>query len=381
MDNDVHPFSIAIPQEAIADLHLRLDQCRWPDREVVGDSSQGVPLERMKALVSYWRDHYDWRRCESALNAYPQFTTVIDGVDIHFLHIRSKHPDALPMILTHGWPGSIVEFLKVIGPLTNPEAHGGTAQDAFHLVIPSLPGFGFSGKPRETGWKVERIAAAWEVLMARLGYTRFVAQGGDVGAAVTSYLGKRASPALIAVHTNQPFVLPPPPYDNLSADEQHMLDDFARMGAHGIGYAMIQGTRPQTLGYGLADSPVGQAAWIYEKLTVWSDSGGRAENVLTRDEILDNIMLYWLTNSATSAARFYWDNHGEAAMGIPITVPVGVTIFPGEIYRAARSWAERYMANITYWNEADKGGHFAAFEQPAIFTRELRNCFRQFRAD
>lgn len=379
IDASIRSYKVKIPNEQIKDLNNRIDLNRWPDDELVSDNSQGVKLAELKKLVNYWRNEYDWGRCEAALNNYPQFITNIDNVDIHFLHIKSRHENALPLLLTHGWPGSVIEFMKVIEPLTNPEAYGGKASDAFHLIIPSLPGFGFSGKPRELGWKVERIAKAWEVLMARLGYDKYVAQGGDVGAAVSSRLGERASASLIAIHTNQPFVLPPPPYENLSNEEQRMMDDLALMGAQGAGYAMIQGTRPQTLGYGLADSPIGQAAWIYEKLIAWTDCDGNVENILTRDEILDNIMLYWLTNSATSAARFYWENHGEAVAGIQINVPVGVSLFPKEIYKAAKSWSELYMKNIIYWNETEKGGHFAAFEQPEIFTRELRNCFRLVR--
>lgn len=375
MPDSIRPFAISIPQADIDDLHRRLASCRWPDEEPVPDQSQGAKLADVQKLVAHWRDGYDWRRCEAELNAYPQFLTEIDEVDIHFLHVRSPHAGALPLILTHGWPGSVIEFMKAIGPLTEPEKHGGNAEDAFHLVIPSVPGFGFSGKPRNGSWTVERIAAAWEVLMARLGYDRWVAQGGDVGSAVSSMLGQRAAPGLLAVHTNMPFVLPPPPYDDLLPDQQQMMGDLTKFGAGDGAYAALQGTRPQTLGYGLADSPVGQAAWIYEKLAAWSDSDGVAENVFTRDEMLDNIMLYWLTNSATSSARFYWDNHGSAITAIPIKVPVGCTIFPGELYRAARSWAEACMDNIIYWNVAERGGHFAAFEQPEIFTRELRACF------
>lgn len=379
MNQLLKPFTIDIPDAAIQDLHRRLDLVRWPVKELVDDWSQGVPLKKIKALFDYWRHQYDWWRCEKQLNAFDQYRTEIDGVDIHFLHIRSRHADALPMVLTHGWPGSIIEFVKTIGPLTEPEAHGGKATDAFHLVIPSLPGFGFSGRPAVTGWTVERIARAWDVLMQRLGYYRYVAQGGDIGAAVSSTLGNHAPPGLAAVHVNQPFVLPHPPYEHPTDVEQAALDAFAYMGRWGSGYALQQASRPQTLGYGLSDSPVGQAAWIYEKLCAWSDCEGIPESIFTLDEMLDNIMIYWLTNSSTSAARFYWDNWDNGLWGIHIRVPTGCSIFPKEIYQAPRTWADRYISNIIYWNEPSRGGHFAAFEQPQIFVEEIRNCFRIIR--
>ncbi len=378
MSNCLESFRIDISEKVIEDLHRRIDLVRWPVKELVDDWSQGVPLNKMKELVAYWRNKYDWRRCEKQLNSYDQFLTNIDGVDIHFLHIRSRQKDAMPLILTHGWPGSVIEFLKVIGPLTDPESYGGKAMDAFHLVIPSLPGFGFSGHPKD-GWKVDRIARAWEELMKRVGYTRYVASGGDIGAAVSSTMGQHAPQELFAVHLSQPFVLPDPPYENLTQDEQAMLDSFEYMARWGGGYALQQASKPQTLGYILADSPVGQAAWIYEKFRDWSDCDGTPENVFTRDEMLDDIMLYWLNNSAASSGRFYWYNWDDGLKGIKINVPTGCSIFPKEIYRAPRTWAERYISNIIYWNEPERGGHFAAFERPEIFVEEIRGCFRLVR--
>lgn len=375
----VKPFTIAIPEKDISDLQQKLDLVRWPVREVVDDWSQGVPLENMKALVDYWRHGYNWRRCEKKINAFDQFITQIDGVDIHFLHVRSPNSDALPLMMTPGWPGSIVEFLKIIGPLTQPEAHGGNTADAFHLIIPTIPGFGFSGKPVETGWTVPRIAKAWQILMQRLGYKRYVVQGGGMGAAIASILGNSPPQALAAIHVNLPFVLPHPPYENLSSQEQAALDTLAYMDRWGTGYALAQASRPQTLGYSLSDSPVGQAAWIYEKLAAWSDCDGIPENIFTFDEILDSVMLYWLTNSSVSSSRFYWDNWPPGFWGIPIDIPTGCSIFPKEIYRAPRSWADKYISNIIYWNEPSRGGHFAAFEQPEIFVDELRKCFRIIR--
>jgi pimeloyl-ACP methyl ester carboxylesterase len=376
----IRPFRIAIPQEQLDDLRRRLALTRWPDREPVGDASQGVPLERMKALIKHWHDRYDWRRVEARLNTYPQFVTTIDDIDIHFLHVRSQHATATPLIMTHGWPGSIIEFVKVIDALTNPTAHGGRSEDAFHLVLPSLPGYGFSGKPTATGWDRHRIARAWHTLMTRLGYERYFAQGGDWGAVVTQAMGHQAPTGLAGIHINMPAVVPKELPAQLSADEQRALDALNVFFTKGAGYAQIQATRPQTLGYALADSPGGQAAWIYEKFMIWSDSGGNVESVLSMDEMLDDISLYWLTDSATSSARLYWENADLAFYAVEIDVPVGVTVFPGEIYRAPKTWAQQCYHRLVYWSEAPKGGHFAAFEQPEIFAREVRAAFAAMRA-
>jgi len=376
----VTPFRINIADEEIRDLHTRLDHTRWPERETVSDWSQGVPLAEMRKLADYWRHHYDWRRCEAALNSYPQFKTVLEGLGIHFLHIRSSNDDALPLILTHGWPGSILEFLKVIGPLSEPQNFGGDARDAFHLVIPALPGYGFSDKPAGTGWGLDRIAYNWDVLMKRLGYREYVAQGGDWGSAVTHTLAKQKPAGLKAIHTNLPVVMPPPPYENLNAEEAAMLAAMGHYQRYEAGYSTQQMTRPQTLSYGLADSPVGQAAWIFEKFSTWTDCEGNPLNILTYDELLDNIMMYWLPNCGASSARLHWESfEGAFVVKEPVPVPCGYSVFPREIYRAPRSWAERCTPHLIHWNELDKGGHFAAFEQPDLFVNELRNCFRQVR--
>lgn len=380
MSASIQPFHLAVPESDLVDLRRRLDLTRWPEKETVDDWSQGVPLAQAKALIEHWRTRYDWRRCEARLNALGQFTTGIDGLSIHFLHIRSKHANAMPMLLSHGWPGSVIEFLKVIGPLTDPTAHGGSAADAFHLVIPSLPGFGFSGKPTGTGWGVAKIAAAWSTLMTRLGYARYVAQGGDWGAVVTTQLGKLKPDGLAAIHVNLPVVLPAAPEAPFSEGEAAMLaalQDYDRWDA---GYSKQQSTRPQTLGYALADSPSGQALWIHEKFWKWMDCNGDPLSVLSADEILDNVMLYWLSNTAASSARLYWESYNGAFTAVPLALPVGCSVFAKEIYRAPRSWAERCMPQLIHWNELDKGGHFAAFEQPALFVDELRNCFRSLRA-
>jgi pimeloyl-ACP methyl ester carboxylesterase len=376
----IEPFTIAIPDEALTDLKRRLQATRWPEREPVTDWSQGVPLEQVQRLCAYWRDQYDWRRCEAMLNGYPQFKTEIDGLGIHFLHVRSPEPGAMPLLLTHGWPGSIIEFHKVIGPLTDPVAHGGKASDAFHLVIPSLPGYGFSDKPEATGYNVGHIAEMWLSLMKRLGYDLFVAQGGDWGATVTIALGALAPPECLAIHLNMVVVYP---------DAEQMIDmtDREKSAAAGMkfyadhdsGYAKQQGTRPQTLGYGLTDSPAGQAAWIYEKFHAWSDCDSDPLNILNYDEILDNIMLYWLTETATSSARLYWETITGGYSPSTVHIPTGCSIFPKEIFRPSRRWAEQRYTNIAHWNELDRGGHFAAFEQPALFVEEVRTCFRQFR--
>jgi pimeloyl-ACP methyl ester carboxylesterase len=376
---DIRPFRIAVPQSALDDLRRRLNATRWPDAEVVSDTSQGVQAARLRRLVDYWRTKYDWRKVEARLNALPQFITNIDDVDIHFIHVKSKHPNALPLLMTHGWPGSVIELLKVIGPLTDPTSFGGRAEDAFHLVLPSLPGYGFSGRPRATGWGRHRVAEAWHKLMLRVGYTRYVAQGGDWGAVITQAMGNQAPKGLAGIHINMPAVVPKVLPERLSPREQEAMASLNKFFTKGAGYAQIQATRPQTLGYALADSPVGQAAWIYEKLSEWTDSGGNPETVLTRDEMLDDITVYWLTNTATSSARFYWENADLAFFAVDIEIPVGVTVFPGEIYRAPRSWAELCYRKLVYWNEVDKGGHFAAFEQPDLFAREVRAAFASLR--
>ncbi|WP_303758669.1 epoxide hydrolase family protein [Sphingobium yanoikuyae] len=375
----VRPFTLAVPQAALDDLHRRLDQTRWPERETGAGWEQGVPIDRLRALVDYWRHGYDWRRCEAMLNGFGQFKTMIDGIDVHFLHIRSRHDGAMPLLLTHGWPGSVIEFHKVIGPLTDPTAHGGDPADAFHLIIPSLPGYGFSDKPAETGWGVERIAQAWAELMQRLGYDRYVAQGGDWGSSVTVTLGTQAPSGLIGVHLNMLSIMPPDLGDQLDPDEQRAVAASRHFADVESAYARLQATRPQTIGYALADSPVGQAAWIYEKLRGWSDCDGEPENIFSRDEMLDAIMLYWLTNGGASSARLYWESMGSFRP-MKIDLPLGYSQFPREILVPPRSWAERIFSNIIHWNAVDKGGHFAAFEQPGLFVNEVRTCFRSLRS-
>lgn len=378
---EIRPFSIDIPQNDLDDLHRRLAATRWPERETPDDWSQGIPLAYIKDICSYWLEHYDWRRCESWLNSLPQFTTEIDGLDFHFLHIRSPHDNALPLIMTHGWPGSIVEFSKVIGPLTDPSAHGGKPVDAFHLVCPTLPGFGFSGKPTTPGWGVERIGEAWGQLMARLGYDRYVAQGGDWGAAVTSSIGVTETEHCAGLHINMPLVSPSETVmQDLTDFEQDALAAGQYYWDWDSGYSKEQSTRPQTIGYGLVDSPAAQAAWIIEKFWAWTDSDGDPANVLTRDELLDNVMMYWLPAAGASSARIYWESFG--IIGKPqkeITMPVGVSIFPHEIFRSSRRWVEERYSNLVHYNALDKGGHFAAFEQPASFVDEVRTCFRHMR--
>jgi len=377
--SEIRPLVLDIEAVRLADLRQRLALTRWPDRELVDDWSQGVPLHQVQALIEYWRTRYDWRRCETVLNSHGQHLTNIDGVDIHFLHVRSKHPTALPMILTHGWPGSVIEFLKCIGPLVDPTAHGADAGDAFHLVIPSIPGYGFSGKPRETGWTVGRIARAWHVLMRRLGYERYVAQGGDWGSAIATAMGVHRPKELAAIHVNLPLVLPRDPGPHLGPSESRMLERLAFYKRWDSGYSSQQASRPQTLGYGLADSPTGLAAWIYEKFHAWTDNGGVPETILTLDELLDNIMLYWLPNTGTSSARLYWESFHGGFKAVELDLPTGCSIFPKDIYAASRTWAERCIHNLIYWNELDRGGHFAAFEQPQLFVEELRKCFRLIR--
>jgi pimeloyl-ACP methyl ester carboxylesterase len=376
----ITPFTYHAPQSALDNLRQRLTGVRWPERETVADWSQGVPLAKLRALVEYWRTAYDWRRCEARLNGFDQYRTEIDGLNIHFLHVRSPHANALPLIITHGWPGSVIEFLKIIEPLTNPTAHGGPVEDAFHVVAPSLPGFGFSDKPTERGWNAERIAKAWAELMRRLGYDRYVAQGGDWGSVVTTEMARQRPAGLAGIHLNMPLVIPHPiPVEGLSKEERRAVDLYQRFLSDGFGYFLLQATRPQTIGYGLTDSPVGQAAWIYEKFHAWTDNDGDPESALTRDEMLDIITLYWLTETAASSARMYLENANVTGAPPVIAIPVGCSIFPREIVPVPRRWAERVFPNLIHWNELDRGGHFAAFEQPALFIEELRNCFRSLR--
>ncbi|NWD71743.1 epoxide hydrolase [Pseudomonas gingeri] len=373
------PFHIDIPQAELDELKRRLDTTRWPDRETVDDHSQGAQLDDVKALVDYWRTRYDWRRLEKRLNGYPQFKTEIDGLGIHFLHIKSPHADAMPLIMTHGWPGSIIEFIDTIDPLVNPTEHGGEAKDAFHVVLPSIPGYGFSDKPTRKGWNRTRIGTAWHELMSRLGYAEYVAQGGDWGSVVTTEMGRLKLEGLKAIHVNLPFVVPQDLPAELTAEEQAALDQCVLFASDGIAYHDLQTTRPETIGYALADSPVGQAAWIYEKLALWSDSGRKAENVFSYDQMLDNIMFYWITNSGASSARMYAEHPGLNFGAVAVDIPVAVSVFPGEIYTPPKAWAEKAFSQLIYWNRASKGGHFAAFEQPQIFSREIRAAFATLR--
>ena len=380
MSDAVQPFRIQTSDDALDDLRRRLRATRWPEAECVDDWSQGIPLSYVRDVCGYWAEKYDWRERERRLNAFPQFRTDIDGLGIHFYHVRSKHPDALPIVITHGWPGSVVEFQKVIAPLADPTAHGGSAEDAFHVVCPSLPGYGFSDKPTAKGTGVERIADLWSALMLRLGYPRYVAQGGDWGAMVTTMIGLRDTTHCAAIHLNMPIVGPDPEtMSNLTPAEQSALAGMAEYGEWDSGYSKQQSTRPQTLGYGLVDSPAGQAAWILEKFWKWTDCNGHPENVLTRDELIDNLMLYWLPATGASSARLYWESfRGVPSLG-EVTVPSGCSIFPKEIFRCSRRWAEKRFTNLVHWNELERGGHFAAFEQPATFVNELRACFRHMR--
>ncbi len=379
--DEITPFTLRIPQDELDDLRQRLARTRWPEKEPVGDWSQGAPLDKVRELCAYWAGGYDWRRCEATLNGFGQYRTTISDLGIHFLHVRSPHPDALPLILSHGWPGSVVEFHKVIGPLTDPVAYGGDTRDAFHLVVPSLPGFGFSDRPATPGWGVERIATLWVTLMGRLGYGhRFAAQGGDLGAAITAAVGAMKPSGCVGIHLNMALFAPPEGEAAPSPAAVKSLALLKRYRQELNGYSKEQSTRPQTLGYALADSPVGQAAWIYEKFYDWTDNPGNPEDALTRDEMLDNIMLYWLPGTAASSARLYWESWSDdAAITAAIKIPAGVSVFPRDITQAPREWAERSLKNIVYWNEVERGGHFAAFEQPELFVREVRDCFRRMR--
>ena len=376
----IRPFTVAIPDTEIDDLKLRLARTRWPNQETVPDWSQGVRLENTASLIEYWEKKYDWRRFERELNSFPQFVTNIDGLDIHFIHVRSKNPNAMPLILTHGWPGSIVEFLKVIGPLTDPVAFGGSIEDSFDVVIPSLPGFGFSAKPTGTGWNVSRIASAWVELMKRLGYTKWAAQGGDWGAVVTSALGLARPEGLLGIHLNTQYAFPAKIPDSLSPEEQYAVDTLALYTGGMGGANHIQGTKPETIGIALADSPAGQAAWIYDKFQSKTDNQGLAEDALSRDDILDAISLYWFTNSAASSARIYWENRAASMAGPTLSLPVAVTVFPRDIPRLPRNWIEETYTNLIHYGEAEKGGHFAAFEQPEILVSEIRAGLRSLRS-
>jgi pimeloyl-ACP methyl ester carboxylesterase len=394
----IRPFHLEVPEEQLAELRRRIVATQWPEKETVPDDSQGVPLETMQKLARYWATEYDWRRCEAELNALPQFITEIDGLDIHFIHVRSRQEDALPLVVNHGWPGSVVEQLKIVDRLTNPTAHGASAEDAFHLVIPSMPGYGFSGKPTDTGWGPERMGRAWDVLMKRLGYTEYVAQGGDWGAFVVDQMGLQAPDGLLGIHTNMPAAVPadidratlagePPPSD-LPDEERRAYDGLIRTYGQ-VEYAHMMAARPQTL-YGIADSPVGLAAWLLDH----NDADGQpavavaealertdsATGELTRDEVLDNITLYWLTNTGVSASRLYWEYKGGFFNAKGVQIPVAVTVFPSEQYQAPRRWAEQAYPNLIHFNEVDRGGHFGAWEQPELFCTELRAGFRSLRA-
>jgi pimeloyl-ACP methyl ester carboxylesterase len=385
----IHPFMVNIPQGEIDELRRRIAATRWPDPETVDDRSQGIQLASLREIVRYWGTEYDWRKAESKLNAQPQFITEIDGLDIHFIHVRSKHPDALPLIMTHGWPGSVFELLQTVGPLTDPTAHGGSAEDAFHLVLPSMPGYGFSGKPTSSGWNAERIARAWTELMKRLGYTYYVAQGGDWGAPISSAMARQAPSGLLGIHINLPATVPPEiamvlaaggaAPAGLSEKERAAFSSLDTFFKKHRAYAAMMGTRPQTIGYALTDSPVGLAAWMCD----YNDT--EPARLLSKDELLDDVTLYWLTNSATSSARLYWETKGQsivlaaAQKTTEISLPVAITVFPGEVYRAPETWARRAYRNLIYFAEVDKGGHFAAWEEPELFSVELRAAFRSLR--
>ncbi|REJ83256.1 MAG: epoxide hydrolase [Acidobacteria bacterium] len=376
---DHEPFRVEVPVHEIEDLQRRLRATRWPEKETVDDWSQGTPLAYLQEVCRTWAEDYDWRDLETRLNTHPQFLAELDGLPIHFLHVRSPHQEARPLILTHGWPGSVVEFLQVIPKLTCPTEHDGTCEDAFHLVVPSLPGFGFSGKPADTGWTVERTARAWSRLMAELGYERYFAQGGDWGSVVTASIGVQDPEHCAGVHVNMPVVGPDPAtMDDLSELEKRALAAMKHYQDWDSGYSKQQSTRPQSVGYGLVDSPAGLAGWIVEKFWAWTDCDGHPENALSRTQILDNLSIYWFTRSGASSARLYWESFGKMSRD-PVKVPSGCTIFPKEIFQASRRWTEKRFENLVYWNEVDRGGHFAAFEQPDLFAKELRAAFRAMR--
>ena len=371
----IKEFTINISQDKLDDLSLRLQHTRWPEKETPNDWSQGTPLSYMKEVCDYWLNEYDWKKEESALNEFPQFITEINGLDIHFIHLKSPHPDAKPLIITHGWPGSITEFLKVIRPLADPTIDGGDPKDAFHVITPSLPGFGFSGKPKEPGFGVEKIASTFSELMQNLGYEKYFAQGGDWGSAVTTALGMQDVNCQ-AIHLNMAVVTPDPEtFDDLTEFEQAAIQSFQFYQDSDSGYSKQQSTRPQTLGYGLTDSPIGQAAWIIEKFYQWTDCDGHPENVISRDELLTNIMMYWLTETAASSAKLYWESFGEFNGG-EVTTPTGVSIYPKEIFRASERWLKKRYTNLKYYNVLQEGGHFAAFEKPEIYINEIRTFFR-----
>ncbi|KVL35556.1 multidrug MFS transporter [Burkholderia territorii] len=393
-DDSIRPFRVQVPQAQLDDLRRRIAQTRWPDKETVKDDSQGIQLAKVQELVRYWGTDYDWRKAEAQLNALPEFVTHIDGVDIQFIHVRSRYPNALPVILTHGWPGSTFEFIKAIGPLTDPVAYGGRPEDAFDVVIPSIPGYGFSGKPTELGWGPDRTARAWDVLMKRLGYTHYVSQGGDHGSVISDALARQAPPGLLAIHLNMPATVPgnlvtainsgAPAPAGLAEPERDAFDSLSTFFGRNAAYGAIMVTRPQTIGYSLADSPSGLAAWMYEKFAQWSDSGGVPERVLTKDEMLNDITLYWLTNTGASSSRFYWENNNNNFSSVAqktrdIKVPVAISVFPHEIYRAPKTWSEQAYPSLYYYHAVSKGGHFAAWEQPQLFAEELRAAFKPVR--
>ncbi|AZF58405.1 epoxide hydrolase family protein [Pseudomonas sp. R11-23-07] len=391
----IRPYRIHVDEAQLTDLKQRIAATRWPDKETVNDVSQGVQLAQIQALVKYWGNGYDWRKAEAKLNALPEFITTIDGVDIQFIHVRSRNPNAMPLLLTHGWPGSQFEFLKTIGPLTDPVAYGGKVEDSFDVIIPSIPGHGFSGKPTELGWGPDRVAKAWDVLMKRLGYSHYVSQGGDHGSVISDALGRLNPPGLLGIHLNMPATIPPelvkpincgdPAPVGLSEPERKAFESLSTFFSRNAAYGAMMVTRPQTIGYLLADSPTGTAAWMYEKIAAWTDSNGQPERVLSRDEMLDDISLYWLTNVGASSSRFYWENNNNnfsaaAQNTASIKVPVAITVFPHEIYQAPKSWAQRAYPSLAYYNQVNEGGHFASWEQPQLFSEELREAFRPLRA-